>query len=113
MATKEKTAPKNAAKKTAAKRKAPSRPCVKCKKPVHPRSKKCDKCGAEQPAAKKAAPKKAGAKKAAAKAVKVPKATKAGGDPWTQMVALKKDIDIMEEKLASKKAAFSKLAASL
>ncbi len=82
-------------------------------------SKKCDKCGAEQPAAKKAAPKKAVARKAApkavkaTKAVKTPKATKAGGDPWTQMVALKKDIDIMEEKLAANKAAFSKLAASL
>ena len=119
MATKKKTAAKktapkkaakNAAKKTVAKKKAPSRPCVKCKNPVHPRSKKCDKCGAEQPAAKKAAPKKAGAKKAAAKA---PKATKAGGDPWTQMVALKKDIDIMETELAAKKAAFGKLAASL
>ena len=119
MATKKKTvtkktAPKkvakNAGKKTVAKKKAPSRPCVKCKKPVHPRSKRCDKCGAEQPAAKKPAPKKAGVKKAPAKA---PKATKTGGDPWRQMVALKKDIDIMEEKLASKKAAFSKLAASL
>ena len=122
MATKKKTAAKKtapkkaaktAAKKTATKRKAPSRPCVKCKKPVHPRSKKCDKCGAEQPAAKKAAPKKAGVKKAAAKAVKAPKATKAGGDPWTQMVALKKDIDIMETELAAKKTAVSKLAASL
>jgi hypothetical protein len=123
MATKKKTAAKktapkkvaknsakNSGKKTVAKKKAPSRPCVKCKKPVHPRSKKCDKCGAEQPAAKKAAPKKAGVKKVQAKA---PKATKTGGDSWTQMVALKKDIDIMEEKLAAKKAAFSKLAASL
>lgn len=105
-----KKAAKNAGKKTVAKKKAPSRPCVKCKEPVHPRSKKCGKCGAEQPAAKKSAPKKAAPKKAGAKA---PTATKAGGDPWSQMVAHKKDIDIMEKELAAKKAAFSKLAASL
>lgn len=112
MATKKKTAAKKtAAKKTVAKKAAPSRPCVKCKKPVHPRSKKCKACGADQPAAKKSVKK--AAKKAAQKAGPKKAAAKTGGDPWKQMVALKKDIDIMEAKLASKKTAFSKLAASL
>ena len=50
------------------------------------------------------------ARKATAKA---PATAKAGGDPWTRMVALKKEIDIMESKLASKKAEFSKLAGKL
>jgi hypothetical protein len=48
-------------------------------------------------------------KKAGGKA----KVGKAGGDPWTQMVALKKDMEIMEKELAAKKAEFRKLAARL
>ena len=52
------------------------------------------------------------ARKATAKAPATATA-KAGGDPWTRMVALKKEIDIMESKLASKKAEFSKLAGKL
>ena len=93
-----------------AKRKAPSRPCVKCKKPVHPRAKKCPSCGADQPQAASKPRKPHKARKATAKA---PATAKAGGDPWTRMVALKKEIDIMESKLASKKAEFSKLAGKL
>ena len=52
----------------------------------------------------------------AAKATTKAKATakvKVSSDPWKQMVELKKDIDIMEAKVAKKKAVFSKLAASL
>lgn len=54
------------------KRGAPSRPCVECSEPVHPRAKTCKACGAEQPAgpAKTAAKKNfplATKKKAAAK----------------------------------------------
>jgi hypothetical protein len=102
MAAKKKTA----AKKTPAKRKAPSRPCVKCGKPVHPRAKKCPECGADQPQSKVAAKKPRKAKAAA-------KATKTTVDPWKRMVALKKDIDSTEGKLAAMKAEFSKLAGKL
>lgn len=35
-----------------AKRKGPTRPCVKCGKPIHPRQKLCS-CGAEQPVSEK------------------------------------------------------------
>ena len=43
-----------------------------------------------------------------------PKATvKASSDPWTKMVAIKKDIDIMEAKLAKKKEELRKLASQL
>ncbi len=47
----------------------------------------------------------------ASKASKAPKVVK--GDSWSQMVALKKEIDSLETELASKKSKFSKLAASL
>jgi predicted amidophosphoribosyltransferase len=106
MAAKKKTP---AAKKTPAKRKAPSRPCVKCGKPVHPRAKKCPECGADQPQSTKA---KAAAKKPR-KAKAAVKATKVTVDPWKRMVALKKDIDSTEAKLAAMKLEFSKLAGTL
>ena len=49
----------------------------------------------------------------AGKATKAAKPSKKGGDAWSAMVALKKDIDIMEGKVAAKKAEFSKLAGQL
>ena len=38
---------------------------------------------------------------------------KASSDPWTKMVAIKKDIDIMEAKLAKKREELRKLASQL
>ncbi len=55
--------------------------------------------------------KKAGVSAASPKAPKASKVVK--GDSWSQMVALKKEIDSLETELASKKSKFSKLAASL
>ncbi len=46
--------------------KGPTRPCVKCGKPVHPRAQTCKDCGAEQPQ-KSAKSKIQGGKKAAVK----------------------------------------------
>ena len=109
MAVKKKTSAK---KKAPAKRKAPSRPCVKCGKPVHPRAKKCPHCGGEQPQPKAKAKAAARKPRKAKAAVKVAKA-KTTADPWKRMVALKKDIDSTEAKLASMKAEFGKLAGML
>jgi hypothetical protein len=44
------------AKKVPSKGKAPSRPCVKCKKPIHPRAGECKHCHAKQPVKPKAPP---------------------------------------------------------
>jgi len=57
--------------------------------------------------------KKGGKTKTKSKAASKVKVGKTGGDPWAKMVALKKDIDLMEGKLAAKKAEFSKLAKQL
>lgn len=51
--------------------------------------------------------------KGAGSAAAKPKRAGAGGGTWQRMVALKADIDIMERKLAAKKAEFSKLAKKL
>jgi transposase len=52
-------------------------------------------------------------KKAGKKAGTKAKVGKAGGDPWARMVALKKDMEIMERELAAKNEEFRKLAARL
>jgi transposase-like protein len=57
--------------------------------------------------------KKGGKAKTKSKVATKVKVAKAGGDPWAKMVTLKKDIDVMEGKLAAKKAEFSKLAKKL
>ena len=44
----------------------------------------------------------------ASKALKIAK-----GDPWSQMVKIKSDIDFMEKKLEAKKVQLRKLAAKL
>jgi hypothetical protein len=102
MAAKKKTIKKVAPKK-AKKRAAPSRPCVKCKKPVHPRSKECKACGAKQPQAKKsvkkAAPEKAAPKKIAQK----------GGSIYAQIAKVAGDIEVMEANLEAKKTELKKL----
>ena len=102
------------AKKKTAKRKAPSRPCVKCKKPVHPRSKTCPACGAAQPAAKKAVSKKAVSKKAVSKkAVRKAPSTKKAVSVVSQIAKAAADIEIMESKLAAKRKELGKLVAKL
>ena len=101
--------PAMAEKKKTAKRKAPSRPCVKCKKPVHPRSKTCPACGAAQPAAKKRVSKKASAKKAVRKAP----STKKAGSVVSQIAKAAADIEVMESKLAAKRKELGKLVAKL
>jgi hypothetical protein len=100
MAAKKKTAKKVASKK-ATKRAAPSRPCVKCKKPVHPRSKECKACGAKQPQAKKSA-KRTVAKKTVAKKTANKAANKAAS-VYAQIATVAGDIEVMERKLAAKK----------
>ena len=60
--------------------------------------------------------KKAGKPAGSSKAPKAPKAPRMGAkvsDPWSQMVALKSDIDQMERKLEAKKVELRKLAAQL
>jgi len=97
-------AKKKVAKKKVAKRKAPSRPCVKCGKPVHPRAKVCPKCKAPQPQPK---PK---AKKAAKKKAATPKT---GASVVSQIAKVAADIEIMESKLAAKRKELGKLVAKL
>ena len=96
--------PAMAEKRETAKRKAPSRPCVKCKKPVHPRSKTCPACGAAQPAAKKAVGK---------KAVRKAPSTKQAGSVVSQIANVAADIEIMESKLAAKRKELGRLVAKL
>ena len=109
MPAKKKTAKKAAAvNKSTKKRAAPSRPCIKCGKPVHPRSKQCGSCGADQPKAKKSA-KKAAKRGPKAAPAKVATAAKNGASAWDQLVALKTEIDQMENSLAAKKARFAML----
>ena len=101
-------------KKETAKRKAPSRPCVKCKKPVHPRSKTCPACGAAQPAAKKAVGKKAVRKAPSTKkAVRKAPSTKKAGSVVSQIANVAADIEIMESKLAAKRKELGRLVAKL
>ena len=97
-------AKKKVAKKKVAKRKAPSRPCVKCGKPVHPRAKTCPACKAAQPQPKPKAKKKA-----------APKASKAmtGGSVVSQISKVAADIEIMEAKVAAKRKELAKLVAKL
>ena len=98
-------AKKKIAKKKAAKRKAPSRPCVKCGKPVHPRAKVCPKCKAPHPAAKKRPTNKPAKKKAAT--------PKKGVSVVSQIAKVAADIEIMESKLAAKRKELGKLVAKL
>ena len=107
MAAKKKTVKKVAPKK-AKKRAAPSRPCVKCKKPVHPRSKECKACGAKQPQAKKSV-KKAALKKAAPKKTAPKKAAQKGGSVYAQIAKVAGDIEVMEKNLEAKKTELKKL----
>ena len=102
MAVKKKTVKKVAPKK-AKKRAAPSRPCVKCKKPVHPRSKECKACGAKQPQAKKSV------KKAALKKTAPKKAAQKGGSVYAQIAKVAGDIEVMEKNLEAKKTELKKL----
>ena len=102
MAAKKKTVKKVAPKK-AKKRAAPSRPCVKCKKPVHPRSKECKACGAKQPQAKKSV------KKAALKKTAPKKAAQKGGSVYAQIAKVAGDIEVMEKNLEAKKTELKKL----
>ena len=107
MAAKKKTVKKVSPQKSK-KRSATSRPCVKCKKPVHPRSKECKACGAKQPQAKKsvkkAAPEKAGPKKSAPK-----KIAQKGGSIYAQIATVAGDIEVMETKLEAKKTELNNL----
>lgn len=107
MAAKKKTVKKKTVKKVAPKkakkRAAPSRPCVKCKKPVHPRSKECKACGAKQPQAKKSV------KKAALKKTAPKKAAQKGGSVYAQIAKVAGDIEVMEKNLEAKKTELKKL----
>ena len=77
---------------------APSRPCVKCKKPVHPRAKTCKHCGAAQPKAKRKAAR---------------KATKRSGSDVAQLARLAGEVEALEKKLDAKKRDLVKLAAKI
>jgi len=97
-------AKKKVAKKKVAKRKAPSRPCVKCGKPVHPRAKTCPACKAPQPQPKR---------KAQKKAVRKTSKAKTGASVVSQIAKVAADIGIMESKLAAKRKELGKLVAKL